>query len=87
MPEILTLAEAATYLRLDENAIRKLTDEQGLPGRRLGEEWRFSKAAIQKWLSHELDVTGKAAQLAVAGSWKDDPNVDEELADTYRSRA
>jgi excisionase family DNA binding protein len=84
--DVLTLAEAAAYLRLTAEDVLRLITEQGLPARRLENEWRLLKSAIQKWLSHELIETGKAAQLAVAGAWKDDPLVDEELEETYRNR-
>ena len=48
--EVLTLAETAAYLRLPEADVLRLVDEQALPTRRLGNEWRFLKAAIQHWL-------------------------------------
>jgi excisionase family DNA binding protein len=84
---VLTLPEAAAYLRLSEAEVLRQVDEQALPGRRFGTEWRFLKSALQQWLStgkpHE---PSKAAQLAVAGSWKDDPLVEEELKETYRRR-
>lgn len=49
-PEVLTLAEAAAYLRVSEAEIVDLTRRQGLPGRKVGDQWRFLKAAIQEWL-------------------------------------
>jgi excisionase family DNA binding protein len=39
--EVLTLAEAAAYLRFSEEDVVRLVHEQGLPGRRLDREWRF----------------------------------------------
>jgi excisionase family DNA binding protein len=76
--EVLTLAEAAAYLRLPEADVLRLVDEQSLPTRQLGIEWRFLKAAIQDWLRcGPPPKPSKEAQLAVAGSWKDDPTVDD----------
>src|SRR5256885_2078713 len=49
--EVLTLSEAADYLRLPEPDVLRLVEEQDLPARQLGKEWRFLKAAIQAWLS------------------------------------
>jgi excisionase family DNA binding protein len=84
---VLTLAEAAAYLRLTEAEVLRLVDEQALPARQVGNERRFLKAAIQQWLSAGTPPTpGKEAQLAVAGAWKDDPLVEEEMRDTYRHR-
>ena len=85
--EVLTLAETADYLRLSETEVLRLVDEQALPVRRIGNEHRFLKAAIQRWLSRGTpQKPGKAAQLAVAGSWKDDPLVEIELKEAMRRR-
>ena len=48
--EVLTLAEAAAYLRLPEAEVERLVRTEGLPGRAVGEEWRFLKTALQDWL-------------------------------------
>jgi excisionase family DNA binding protein len=48
--EVFTLAEAAAYLRLPEQDVLRMIQEQGLPARQVGTEWRFLKAAIQQWL-------------------------------------
>lgn len=85
-PEVLTLTEAAAYLRLAENDVIRLVQSQDLPGRFTGTEWRFLKSAIQAWLSQPLPRPSKEAQLAVVGSWKDDPYLDEMLKEVYRQR-
>ena len=85
--EVLTLAEAGAYLRVGEEAVLRLIKEQALPARQIGVEWRLLKSAVQRWLGREGAVdTSKAAQLAVVGSWKDDPFVDAELEEIYRRR-
>jgi excisionase family DNA binding protein len=85
--EVLTLTEAAAYLRLSEAEVLRLIDEQALPARRLGKERRFLKSAIQQWLAGGTpSQPGKMAQLAVAGSWKDDPLVEEELKEAHGRR-
>jgi excisionase family DNA binding protein len=85
--EVLSLAEAAAYLRLREADVLRLIEEQSLPARQIGSEWRLLKAAIQRWLAGSASQDyGKAAQLAVAGSWKDDPLVEDELREIYRRR-
>jgi excisionase family DNA binding protein len=84
--EVLTLAEAAAYLRIGEEAVLRLIEKQGLPARQVDAEWRLLKPAIQRWLGRETIDTSKAAQLAVVGSWKDDPYVDQELKETYERR-
>ncbi|MHB1424180.1 MAG: helix-turn-helix domain-containing protein [Gemmataceae bacterium] len=49
--EVLTLAEAAAYLRWSEQDVMALVHSQGLPGRYLLGQWRFLKSALQQWLA------------------------------------
>jgi excisionase family DNA binding protein len=90
--EVLTLGEAAAYLRLPEADVLRLVDEQGLPARRLGNEWRFFKVAVQQWLStppptpSDLLQANKDAWLGLAGKYKDDPDLLAICEETYRQR-
>jgi len=86
--EVLTLNEAAAYLRLPEADVLRLVEEQALPARRLGNEWRFLKAAIQDWLrtGKPPTLSNKEAWMALAGVWKDDPYLEEELKEIYKRR-
>lgn len=85
--EILTLSEAAAYLRLPETDVLRLVAEQALPGRRLANEWRFLKTAIQDWLrTGPQPKANNEAWMELAGAWKDDPYVEAELAEIYRRR-
>jgi excisionase family DNA binding protein len=85
---VLTLAEAAAYLRLPEAEVVGLVRSQGLPGRRTGGEWRFLKAAIQHWLATPAQTweTRKAAILELAGKYKEDPDLEGFVEDAYRRR-
>jgi excisionase family DNA binding protein len=86
-PEILTLAEAAAFLRIPESEIIRQVSAQGLPGRLLGAEWRFPKAAILEWLAVKPTFEQrKAAILAAAGTFKDDPDLEDMVEDIYRKR-
>lgn len=49
-PEILTPAELAEMLQVEEKIVLDLAEQGELPGRKLGEEWRFSRKAILAWL-------------------------------------
>jgi excisionase family DNA binding protein len=86
--EVLTLAEAAAYLRLPEREVIAATTSQGLPGRLVGGEWRFLKTALQQWLtvSQPTDEMRKAAQMAAAGAFKDDPDLIRICEEAYRQR-
>jgi excisionase family DNA binding protein len=84
--EVLTLAEAAAYLRLPQAEVVQLVHLQGLPGRPVGTEWRFLKSAIQEWLSKPPPRYSKEAQLAAAGAFKDDPDLIPMVEEIYRQR-
>lgn len=51
--EVLTLEQLAELLSLDVEATQALAEAGELPGRKLGEEWRFSRRAVLDWLSGE----------------------------------
>jgi excisionase family DNA binding protein len=86
--EVLTLAEAAAYLRLPESEVIGLVHSQGLPGRFSGSEWRFLKSAIQEWLrtGSPPPKGTKEAWLAMAGVFKDDPDLEKIVEEAYRRR-
>ena len=48
--DILTLAEAAAILRVHPVTLRKRAVAWGVPHKRLGAEWRFSRAVLVSWL-------------------------------------
>ena len=49
-PEVLTVEQAAALLQVDADTVRALAREGDLPGRKVGREWRFSRAAVLAWL-------------------------------------
>ena len=82
--EVLTLAETAEYLRVAENEVSRLVRDQGLPGRKLGDDWRFLKAAVQDWL--RAPSSRKEGLLMQIGAFKDDPDLGEMLAEIHKQR-
>jgi excisionase family DNA binding protein len=84
MPEVLTLAEAAAYLRVQEQELLKLIHEQDLPARKVGTDYRVLKAAIQDWL-REVPRPKKGI-WALAGAFKDDPDLEQIVKDAYHRR-
>lgn len=51
--EVLTLEQLAELLSLDADSVQGLAEAGEIPGRKLGEEWRFSRAAVLAWLEGE----------------------------------
>lgn len=45
-PEVLTASQAGQLLQLEEQLVVALAEAGELPGRKLGDHWRFSRAAL-----------------------------------------
>lgn len=50
---MLTLREAAGYLRVPVSSLEQLAQEGELPGFLIDGRWRFSKSAIDEWLTSQ----------------------------------
>ncbi|MEM7538311.1 MAG: helix-turn-helix domain-containing protein [Chloroflexota bacterium] len=48
--DILTLDEVATYLRLPEDMVEQEAKSGLIPGRKIGDTWRFLRNAVDAWL-------------------------------------
>jgi hypothetical protein len=86
--EVLTLPEAAAYLRLPEAEVVRSVQSQGLPGRCIAGEWRFLKSAIQHRLASVSPTweMRRAEILDLAGKYRDDPDLESIVAEAYRRR-
>jgi hypothetical protein len=99
--DVLTLAQAAAYLQLPEDAVRAEAEAGRLPGRSVAGEWRFLRDAIVGWLSgcdrppaSERKLVGNVPsrpsardrQLAVAGCLADDDSLGPMVEEIYRER-
>jgi excisionase family DNA binding protein len=86
--EILTVAEAAAFLRVSEAAVLELADAGQLPARKIGNDWRFLKEAIVDWLRRPQPVSElkKKSMLSVIGVFKDDDTLEAMVEEIYRQR-
>ena len=50
-PEVMNVEQAASFLQVDKATVVELAESGKLPGRKLGKDWRFSRAALVAWLS------------------------------------
>jgi len=51
LPEVLDPAGAAELLAVDVATLLELAEKGEIPGRRVGEEWRFARQGLLEWLS------------------------------------
>ena len=50
MHEVMTATEAAEYLRLHVKTLCRLARMGKVPARKVGNEWRFVKETLDRWL-------------------------------------
>ncbi|MCY2991329.1 MAG: helix-turn-helix domain-containing protein [Planctomycetota bacterium] len=81
--EVLTLEEAAAYLRVSEQEVDALATRCVLPGRKIGDQWRFHRCALVDWLCQSSPTE---RLMRHAGAAKDDPYRDEMLRMIYQKR-
>lgn len=86
--DVLTLAQAAAYLQLPEDAVRAEAEAGRLPGRLVGGDWRFVRDAVADWLrTGKPDVRSARERMdALIGMWKDDPTADAVIEHIERRR-
>ena len=53
--DVLTLAEAASYLRVPEAELLRRVEARDIPAQQIGGEWRFLKQALTEWLRYGPD--------------------------------
>ena len=55
----------AKYLHLTPDQVRKMANRDKLPARRVGGDWRFSRAEIHHWLEDKIGVSDESGLLEV----------------------
>ena len=51
LPDVLSPRQAAELLQVTEEEVLELAEAGGLPARRIGAHWRFSRPALVEWLA------------------------------------
>jgi excisionase family DNA binding protein len=52
--EILTIEEAADYLKIGKRSIYKLAKDGMIPGKKVLNKWRFEKDSLRVWVSGNM---------------------------------
>ncbi|GGE28822.1 hypothetical protein GCM10011571_33700 [Marinithermofilum abyssi] len=53
--KVLTLKEAAAFLKIPQQTMYKLAQEGKVPGKKVGKQWRFHADVLEKWLKGEKE--------------------------------
>ena len=54
MEQVLTLEEAAQYLKVAKPTLYRLLEDGKIPAFKVGNQWRFTRELIDKWLWDQL---------------------------------
>ena len=82
-PEVLTLEDAAHFLKLSPDAVARQAEAGQIPGRQVEGSWRFLLPRLEDWLGRR---DSKAIFLEQAGAFRDDESMDELVAQIYKAR-
>jgi len=52
--EVMTLAEIAGHLRISRRTVLRMLEAENLPGGKIGGQWRFSRDAVDAWLTSQI---------------------------------
>jgi excisionase family DNA binding protein len=83
IPDVLTLEEASVYLQLSVETVTNQALKGNIPGRRIENDWRFLKSAIDDWLRAK---NSSSILLGQAGALADDDSLTQLRASIYQAR-
>ena len=81
--EVLTLEEAADFLRVSVETAEELAAQGTIPGRRISDEWRFLRSALEEWLCRP---NYRLALINQAGALREDESLAEIRNAIYAER-
>ena len=65
--DILTVKELCELLRLHPSTVYKLVREGKIPGFRIGNEWRFRRDVIMRWMAEKSISAGQVRKVIDTG--------------------
>ena len=52
----MTTKEVARYLRVDQYTIYRLVTQKKIPAFKIGNQWRFKRSVLERWLKSKMNV-------------------------------
>jgi excisionase family DNA binding protein len=72
-----TVQEVANYLNVRPRSVYRLVRDKGLPGKRIGREYRFRRADVEAWFETGIPavpMTGTAGMVVRTRAMKIEPH-------------
>lgn len=58
MEEYITAGEAAQYLNISANTLRKwISENRGIPAYKMGNQWRFKISELDEWIRSGMSLS------------------------------
>ncbi len=54
---VMTVQEVADYLRVNQRTVYRLAATRKLPSFKVGANWRFKRADIERWIAGQMEET------------------------------
>ena len=55
--EFMTTKEVAQYLRVDQYTIYRLVSQKKIPAFKIGNQWRFKRSILERWLKTKMNTS------------------------------
>lgn len=59
--KLLTLAEAATILKISKRTLHRMIQHRQIPAFKVGGQWRILESRFQEWVQDEENIAPKAS--------------------------
>ena len=59
--KLLTLAEAATILKISKRTLHRMIQHRQIPAFKVGGQWRILESRFQEWVQEEENLAQKAS--------------------------
>ena len=59
--KLLTLAEAATILKISKRTLHRMIQHRQIPAFKVGGQWRILESRVQEWVQEEENLAPKAS--------------------------
>ena len=82
--DVITVAEVAEYLKLNERTVYRLAQEGKVPAAKIAGQWRFRRDMLDEWMANQMRQFATPAEPASAGL---DGRGDYSLADLVQPEA
>lgn len=83
-PEVLTLREAARYIRVSDKTLREMAKANRVPAQKVGREWRFLREALKQWLMSPPSTPAAGQSPSAGGNGQPAPSLASEPATLYQ---